>query len=91
MRSATASSRSLDPERVRAAVRDGREHGYSFLDSVVFPGTAAIGVAFPADDPIAAISVAAISARLDAARRASIAAQLQRQIGKLTPLLAGAG
>lgn len=82
---------SMDPGRVRAAMRDGRERGFAFLDGPVFPGVAAVGVAFPADDPIAAISVAAISARLDPARRAVVAAELQRHARQLTQALAGGG
>lgn len=81
----------MDPEQVRAAMREGQERGFAFLDGPVFPGVAAIGVAFPADDPIAAISVAAISARLDPARRAAVAAELQRHARELTGALAGGG
>jgi DNA-binding IclR family transcriptional regulator len=81
----------LDVARVRAAVREGRERGYAFLDSAVFPGTAAVGVAFPAAAPFAAISVAAISARLDATRRIKVATALQRQLRALERALAGAG
>lgn len=74
----------------RAAVREGRERGYAFLDSAVFPGTAAVGVAFPAAAPLAAVSVAAISARLDATRRVTVATALQRQVRTLERMLAGA-
>ena len=79
----------LDPVRVRVAIREGRERGFAFLDGPVFPGTAAIGVAFPAGNPIAAISVAAISARLDESRRLEVAAQLQQQVRRLTQMLTG--
>lgn len=81
----------MDVGSVRAAMREGKERGFTFLDGPVFPGVAAIGVAFPADDPIAAISVAAISARLDPARRAMVAAELQRHARQLTQALAGGG
>ena len=81
----------LSPDRVRAAVQQGREQGYAFLDSPVFPGTAAVGVAFPASDPRAAVSVAAVSARLDERRRTEVAAALHRQIQTLTRLIAGDG
>jgi DNA-binding IclR family transcriptional regulator len=77
----------LAPERVRAAVREGRERGYAFLDGPVFPGTAAVGVAFPAGAPVAALSVAAISARLDEARRAEIGALLRQQAHRLSGVL----
>ena len=78
----------LDPGRVRAAVLEGRARGFAFLDSPVIPGTAAVGVAFPADDPIAAISVAAIASRMDEARRVEVAAELHRQARRLTRALA---
>lgn len=73
----------LDADRVRAEVQAGRQRGYAFLDGAVFPGTAAVGVAFPAHAPVAAISVAAISARLTEARRDAVAADLQRQVRAL--------
>ncbi len=78
---------SLSAERVRAAVAEGRERGYAFLDGPVHPGTAAAGVIIPASAPMAAISVAAISSRLDGARRLEIAAELQRQALLLRQLL----
>lgn len=80
----------LDAGRVRAAVREGRQRGYAFLDGPVVPGTAAVAVAFPPDAPVAAISVAAISARLDETRRAEVAAALHRQVQGLLRLLATA-
>ena len=80
---------SMEPDHVRTAAREGRERGFAFLDGPVFPGVAAVGVAFPAENPIAAISVAAISARLDPARRALVAAELQRHARQLTQALAG--
>ena len=85
----------LEPDRVRAAVRDGRERGYAYLDGPVFAGTAAVGVAFPHGAPVAALSVAAISARLDDRRRAEVGAllrqQAQRLSSQLTSALAGRG
>lgn len=79
----------LDPGRVRAAVAEGRAQGYAFLDSAVVAGTAAVGVALPGEHPQAAISVAAISSRLDAQRRAEVAAALQRHTRRLGQALAG--
>ena len=66
------------------AVAQGRAQGYSFLDSAVTPGTAAIGVAFPMDNPVAAISVSALSGRLELPRREEIAHELQRQLRKIS-------
>jgi DNA-binding IclR family transcriptional regulator len=52
-------------------------------------------VAFPAGAPVAALSVAAISVRLDEQRRAEVGAllrqQAQRLAGQLTSALAGRG
>ena len=79
----------LDPARVKAAVNDGRARGFAFLDSAVVAGTAAVGVALAADNPVAAISVAAISARLDESRRIEVGAALQRHTRRLARMLAG--
>jgi DNA-binding IclR family transcriptional regulator len=73
---------------LRAAVAEGRERGYSFLDSAVTPGLAAVGVAFPAEDPVAAISVAAISSRLNPARRAEVAREIQQQVRRVCAAMA---
>ncbi len=77
----------LSADRVRVAVAEGRERGYAFLDAAVYPGTAAVGVTIPALAPMAAISVAAISSRLDENRRQLIAAELQRHALLLSRLL----
>lgn len=71
---------SLTAPYLREAVQRGREKGYAFLDSLVTPGTAALGIAFPPDHPIAAISVAAISGRLESHRRDEIARRMRPQI-----------
>jgi DNA-binding IclR family transcriptional regulator len=67
---------------------EARQRGYSFLDSVVTPGTAAVGVAFASESPVAAISLSAISARLDPVRREEIARRMQQEVRKLGSLLA---
>ncbi|UUZ66440.1 IclR family transcriptional regulator (plasmid) [Polaromonas sp. P1-6] len=77
---------SFTADFLREAVAAGRVQGYSFLDSAVTPGTAAIGVAFPQDNPVAAISVGAISGRLDQPRREEIAQELHRQVRKISAL-----
>lgn len=77
----------LNADRVRVAVAEGRERGYAFLDAAVYPGTAAVGVTIPALTPMAAISVAAISSRLDENRRQLIAAELQHHALLLSRLL----
>jgi len=78
---------SLTVSRVRELVDQGREQGFAFLDGPVHPGTAAVGVIIPTLAPMAAISVAAISSRLDQTRRLEIAAQLQVQALRLSHLL----
>ncbi len=77
----------LDPARVRDAVAEGRARGFAFLDSAVVAGTAAVGVALPGDHPVAAISVAAISSRLDAARRVEVGEVLRRQTRRMGRVL----
>ena len=77
----------LDATRVRAAMKQARLQGFAFLDSPVFPGIAAVGVAFPVGDTFAAVSVAAVSARLGVQRRFEVAAVLQRQAQRLGRLL----
>jgi DNA-binding IclR family transcriptional regulator len=81
----------LTASRVRDAVAQGREQGYAFLDAAVYPGTAAMGVTIPALAPMAAISVAAISSRLDETRRQVVAAELQRHALRLGRMLDGEG
>lgn len=66
---------------------ESRARGYSFLDSAATPGTAAVGVAFPPKNPIAAISVAAISSRLGPSRRVEVAKIIQKQVRVICTLL----
>jgi DNA-binding IclR family transcriptional regulator len=80
-----------DASALRAAVQQARERGYSFLDSVVTPGTAAVGVAFAAQSPVAAISLSAISSRLEPGRREDIARRMHQEILKISGVLAGGG
>ncbi|VTU45568.1 IclR family transcriptional regulator [Variovorax sp. PBL-E5] len=65
------------------AIAEGRARGYCFLDSAVTPGTASMGVAFPPHNPVAAISIAAISGRLLPERREVIAQQMHREVRKI--------
>ena len=66
---------------------EGRARGFAFLEGAVYPGTLAVDVAFPANSPIAAISVAAVSSRLDEARKQPVAADLQRHVAPLARVL----
>lgn len=81
----------FEPGFVQRAVADTQAQGYAFLDSAATPGTAAVGVAFPPDNPIAAISVAAISSRLGPARRALVAKVIQQQVQLICVKLPSAG
>jgi DNA-binding IclR family transcriptional regulator len=72
---------------VRELVEQGRDQGFAFLDGPVHPGTAAVGVIIPTLAPMAALSVAAVSSRLEPSRRLEIAAQLQVQAARLSRLL----
>jgi len=72
------------------AIAEGRARGYCFLDGAVTPGTASMGVAFPPNNPVAAISVAAISSRLQPERREHIAQQMHREVRKLIAVMGAA-
>ncbi|MEJ5990854.1 IclR family transcriptional regulator [Ramlibacter sp. PS3R-8] len=76
---------------LRDAVARGRTQGYSFLDSALTPGTAAVGMAFPAGNPVGAFSIAAISSRLTVDRRAEIARELAQQVRKIEGAMSSAG
>ncbi|THJ33666.1 IclR family transcriptional regulator [Lampropedia aestuarii] len=75
---------SFSPDFLRQTVAESKRRGYAFLESAVTPGAAAIGLAFPANCPVAAISVAAISSRLEPARCEEIAQAMRKQITTLT-------
>jgi DNA-binding IclR family transcriptional regulator len=75
---------------LHGAIAEGRARGYSFLDGAVTPGTASMGVAFPPSNPVAAISIAAISGRLLPDRREVIAQQMQREVRRITAAMEAA-
>jgi DNA-binding IclR family transcriptional regulator len=77
----------FDVDFLRTEVREARERGYSFLDSAVTPGTAAVGVAFPPERPIGAVSVAAISSRLDGQRLSEVAKVIGQQVRQICAAL----
>lgn len=74
---------SFTADFLRGAVVEGRARGHCFLDGAVTPGTGSIGIAFPPGNPVAAISVAAISGRLQPARRQEIAQLMRREVQKI--------
>jgi DNA-binding IclR family transcriptional regulator len=73
---------------VRKSLALGVERGYTFLEHVVTPGSAAIGVAFPPQNPVGAISIAALATRLDERRRAQLAEKMQREVEGINAALA---
>jgi DNA-binding IclR family transcriptional regulator len=66
---------------LKRAVAETRRHGYAFNPGRILKGMSAIGVAIPGEDgrPLCALSVAAISTRMDPARRADVATRLQQE------------
>ena len=79
----------LTVESMLAAVAEARDRGYSFVESTVAPGTAAVGVAVPGEVAIAAISVSAIIGRLGPERRQEVARLIQRHAAKVAVVLQG--
>ena len=77
----------LTEPMMQEAVVQTRLRGYSFLDSIATPGSAALGVVLAAERPVAAISIAAISARMPERRHADLASLLQRQVSSVSVLL----
>jgi len=77
----------LTAEHLLQAVVEARERGYAFLDSVATPGTAALGVAIPCETVIAAISVAAISSRLQPQIHEKLVQAIRRQAKKISMIL----
>lgn len=71
----------LDAATIMALVEASRELGYAFNDRLILAGMRAVGVPVMGHDgrPVAALSVAAISERMSAARRADIVAWLAEQ------------
>jgi DNA-binding IclR family transcriptional regulator len=67
---------------LRAAVLACRRNGYSLIRNRVNPGVSAVGVPLldSLDQPVAAVSVAAIDARMRPARITALAALLQQRV-----------
>ena len=77
----------LTVDRMLRAVEQTRQRGWSFLDSVATPGSAALGVSIPGEQAVAAISVAAISGRLPASRLDELAATIAHQAVQVADLM----
>jgi DNA-binding IclR family transcriptional regulator len=69
----------LQERPLRNAIANCQRHGYSLIRSQVTLGTTAMGVAIldTLDNPIAAISVAAVDSRMSASRIELLSRQLQ--------------
>lgn len=80
----------LTTETVRERVRRTRDDGYAMSEGELLSGMSAMGVAvrFPGTGrPMGAISVAALSARLDKPRQSEVAGLLQREVKVITSTL----
>jgi DNA-binding IclR family transcriptional regulator len=75
----------LTQKDVRTMVKRAHEIGYMFNDRQVTPGAMSIGLPItdPYGPPIAAISIGAITDRMDARRRATLVAVLRREVNDL--------
>jgi DNA-binding IclR family transcriptional regulator len=73
---------SLSPDQLKARVQRTRENGYALSEADLLSGMSAVGIAlyFPGTQrPLGAISVAAISSRLEEPRRQEVVSLLQRE------------
>jgi DNA-binding IclR family transcriptional regulator len=80
----------LDSATIHEMVETSRRCGYALNDGRVIPGMAAVGVPISTTDgyPVAAISVAAISTRLEPARRSNIVAWIREEVARIEAELA---
>ncbi len=69
----------LTPVSLRKLVQKTRSQGYSYLPGAT-PFTGAVGVAFPAENPLCAISISAIASRMNDKRQAKLAHTIQQEI-----------
>ena len=76
---------------LRTMLERARRLGYALNDGEVIPDVTGIGVAIPTrlGTPYAALSVVALSKRLDGARRDEVASLLDAEARKLSETLAG--
>ena len=86
------------PERAQYGISDhqlhkmmasARQQGYAWYNGQIIPNMSAIGLPLfdVSGNPIASLSVAALSDRLAPARRAEVAASLQREAAAFTERL----
>ncbi len=80
----------LTPDLIRERVRRTRDNGYALSENELLSGMSAMGlvIMFPGTNrPMGAISVAALSTRLDASRREEIAGIMRREADAITSTL----
>jgi DNA-binding IclR family transcriptional regulator len=75
----------FDESKMLGMVQMARRLGYAYNDGRLIPGMCAVGVPIRGRSgvPVAAISVAAIASRMDAARRADIVALIKQEAAAL--------
>lgn len=75
----------LDAADVRAAVRRTRRDGYALSAGLLTPGVSGIGLTIPSPSgpPVAALSVAAVSDRIEGARQKQIVTLMRREIATI--------
>jgi DNA-binding IclR family transcriptional regulator len=69
----------LTPNSLRKMVQQARARGYSYMPGAT-PLTGAVGVAFPAENPLGAISISAIASRMTEKRQTKIADAIKHEI-----------
>lgn len=86
-----AAQRELSEDALRRAVQECRSKGYALIRNRVNPGVSAVGVPLlnSLDQPFAAVSVAAIDARMSGGRIAALAGILQQRVRLIRQSLAG--
>jgi DNA-binding IclR family transcriptional regulator len=79
------SNKALQEKPLRDAIESCRKHGYALIRSKVTLGTTAVGVAVldTLDNPIAAVSVAAVDSRMSGPRIELLARQLHSTVGRI--------
>lgn len=74
----------VDSAALRAAMREADARGFATMQDLITAGVAGVGCAFrPSATMLAAISIAAITSRLDAARRRELGALIGAECAKL--------
>ena len=83
----------IDEASLSQMINTTRNEGYAFEDETVVPGMRAVALpVFKNDDlPVAAISVTAISARMEDARRQEIIGYIGEEVDRICADLAGRG